>query len=84
VELRRCANAWAIAGNEIAYVDDPFGKHRQLMVQPIAAGPARVMAQVPKYSADNGFAMDSTDGSVVYTITLNADSDIELLHLSYR
>ena len=75
---------WTISGSEIVYVDDPFGRRRQLMAQPIAGGPARVMAQVPHYTAVNGFAVDPTDGSVVYTATLNSDSDIELLHLTYR
>ena len=68
----------------MVYVDDPFGKHRQLMAQPIAGGPARVMAQVPNYTAANGFAIDPTDGTAIYTTTLNSDSDIELLHLAYE
>jgi dipeptidyl aminopeptidase/acylaminoacyl peptidase len=75
---------WTIAGDDIVYVDDPFEKHRQLMAQPIAGGPARVLAQVPNYAAGNGFAIDPTDGTVVYTATLNSDSDIELLHLAYE
>ena len=75
---------WTIAGNDIVYVDDPFGKRRQLMAQPIAGGPARVMAQVPNYTAANGLAIDPTDGTVVYAVTLNSDSDIELLHLTHR
>lgn len=78
------SNEWAIAGDDIVYVDDPFGKHRQLMAQPISGGPARVLAQVPNYAAGNGFAIDTTGGTVVYTATLNSDSDIELLHLAYQ
>ena len=54
------------------------------MAQPIAGGPARVMDQVPNYTATNGFAIDPTDGTVVYAATLNSDSDIELLHLAYQ
>lgn len=77
-------NQWAIAGNEIAYVDDPFGKRRQVMVQPIASGSEHVLAQVPNYAAINGFAVDPSDNSVVYTVTLNSDTDIELLHLNYN
>ena len=75
---------WTIAGDDIVYVDDPFGKRRQLMAQPISRGPVRVMAQVPNYTAINGFAIDPTDGTVVYAATLNSDSDIELLHLKYQ
>jgi dipeptidyl aminopeptidase/acylaminoacyl peptidase len=79
------SNEWAISGNEIVYADDPLAKHRQLMAQPIAGGPARVMAQVPNYTAANGFAVDPTDGTGVYTATLNESTHtISTCHRSAR
>lgn len=78
------ANEWNIVGNEIAYLDDPFGKKRQIIAQPIDGGPSRVLAQVPRYAWAEGFAVDPADGSVSYAATLDNDTDIELLHLVQR
>ena len=73
---------WTIAGNEIAYVDEPRGEHRQVLAQPIGGGPPHVMAQVPKYVWVTGFAVDPVSGSVIYGATLSEENDIELLHLA--
>jgi len=80
------SNDWTIAGDEIAYVDDVIGKHRQVLAQPISGGPARVMAQVPNYNWSQGFAIDPTDGAVVYIAIGGGaiDTDIALLHLVKR
>jgi Tol biopolymer transport system component/DNA-binding winged helix-turn-helix (wHTH) protein len=77
---------WTIAGDEIAYVDEVFGKHRQVLAQPIRGGPARVMAQVPNYNWRQGFAIDPIDGAIVYIAIGGGDidTDIALLHLATR
>lgn len=76
------SNEWTIAGDEIAYVDNPFGNRRQILAQPINGGIARVMAQVPHYAAVGGFAIEPQTGSIIYGATQSSDSDIELLHLA--
>jgi Tol biopolymer transport system component len=75
-------NEWAVAGDDIAYVDDPFKPHRQIFAQPIRGGPPRVLAQVPDYAWSDGFEVDPVTGTVIYVAKLSADSDIEILHLA--
>jgi hypothetical protein len=74
-------NLWTVAGDAIDYVDDPFGHPAHIMSQPIAGGPARVIAEAPGYAYDKGFAVNPATGAVVYAATLTDDTDLELLQL---
>ena len=74
-------NLWTVAGDAIDYVDDPFGHPAHIMSQPIAGGPARVIAEAPGYAYDKGFAVNPATGAVVYAATRSDESDLELLQL---
>jgi Tol biopolymer transport system component/DNA-binding winged helix-turn-helix (wHTH) protein len=74
-------NLWTVAGDAIDYVDDPFGHPAHIMSQPIAGGPARVIAEAPGYAYDKGFAVNPATGAVVYAATRADESDLELLQL---
>ncbi|HLY57018.1 MAG TPA: winged helix-turn-helix domain-containing protein [Stellaceae bacterium] len=75
---------WAIAGDEIAYVEGAFGPDTRILAQKIEGGPPRVMTRVPSYDGDEGFAVDPESGNVIYPAVLNLECDIELLHLARR
>ncbi|MDR3510443.1 MAG: winged helix-turn-helix domain-containing protein [Caulobacteraceae bacterium] len=75
------SNQWTVAGDSIAYVDDPFGDPPHIMSQPIAGGPARLLAAAPRYAFDDGFAVDPRTGAIVYAAARSDDTDIELLRL---
>ena len=74
-------NLWTVAGDSIDYVDDPFGHPAHIMSQPIAGGPARVIAEAPGYAYDKGFAVNPATGAVVYAATRSDETDLELLQL---
>jgi Tol biopolymer transport system component/DNA-binding winged helix-turn-helix (wHTH) protein len=74
-------NLWTVAGDAIDYVDDPFGHPAHIMSQPIAGGPARVIAEAPGYAYDKGFAVNPATGAVVYAATRADETDLELLQL---
>ncbi len=74
-------NLWAVAGDAIDYVDNPFGHPAHIVSQPIAGGPSRVIAEAPGYAYDKGFAVNPTTGAVVYAATLSDETDLELLQL---
>ncbi len=74
-------NLWTIAGDAIDYVDDPFGHPAQIMSQPIAGGPPRLVAQAPGYAFDRGFAVEPLTHTIIYAATLTDDTDLELLTL---
>ena len=76
-------NLWAVAGNAIDYVDDPMGRPPRIMSQPIAGGPARVIAEAPGYAYDKGFAVNPTTGAVVYAATRADETDLEILQLGH-
>jgi Tol biopolymer transport system component/DNA-binding winged helix-turn-helix (wHTH) protein len=74
-------NLWTVSGDAIDYVDDPFGHPAHIMSQPIAGGPARMIAEAPGYAYDKGFAVNPATGAVVYAATRADESDLELLQL---
>ncbi|HEY3888964.1 MAG TPA: winged helix-turn-helix domain-containing protein [Caulobacteraceae bacterium] len=74
-------NLWTVDGDAIDYVDDPFGHPAHIMSQPIAGGPARVIAEAPGYAYDKGFAVNPATGAVVYAATRADETDLELLQL---
>ncbi len=75
---------WTIAGDAIAYLDEPTTGERRILAQPIDGGPAHVLAEVPNYLGSTAFAYDPASGGVIYSAIRNVTSDIELLHLSSR
>src|SRR5579872_123680 len=75
---------WTISGGAIDYVDDPFGHPPRIMSQPIAGGPARVIAEVPGYNPDDSFAVDPRTGAILYAATRIDATNLELLHLALR
>jgi Tol biopolymer transport system component len=75
---------WAVAGNEIAYVENAFGSDARVVVQPVDGGPPRALVRLPHYAPGDGIALDPGTGSVVYPATLKSESDIELIHLVRR
>jgi Tol biopolymer transport system component/DNA-binding winged helix-turn-helix (wHTH) protein len=74
--------AWAIAGDSIEYVDNVVGRTPRIMSQPIAGGPARLVAQAPGFDPDQGFAVDPRSGSIVYSASRTDDTDLQILHLA--
>lgn len=75
------SSQWTVIGDQIAYVDDPFGDPPHIVSQPIAGGPAKVIASAPRYAFDDSFAVDPTSGAIVYAAARSDDTDIELLHI---
>jgi Tol biopolymer transport system component/DNA-binding winged helix-turn-helix (wHTH) protein len=78
------SDLWTIAGNEIAYLDNPLGARRQILATPIEGGPSRVMAAVPRYLSAASFTVEADSKAVIYSTIQRNDSDIELLHLIQR
>ena len=76
-------NLWTVAGDAIDYVDDPMGHPPRIMSQPIAGGPARVIAEAPGYAYDKGFAVNPATGAVVYAATRADETDLEILQLGH-
>ncbi|HEY1710714.1 MAG TPA: winged helix-turn-helix domain-containing protein [Rhizomicrobium sp.] len=75
---------WILSGTDILYADDSTANGRRIMARPLAGGPPRVVAVVPRYQTAEGFAIDPVDKSIVYDASLSDDADIELLHLADR
>jgi Tol biopolymer transport system component/DNA-binding winged helix-turn-helix (wHTH) protein len=75
------ASQWTLIGDQIAYVDDPFGDPPHIVSQPIAGGRPKVVAAAPRYAFDDSFAVDPTSGAIVYAAARSDDTDIELLHI---
>jgi Tol biopolymer transport system component/DNA-binding winged helix-turn-helix (wHTH) protein len=76
-------NLWAVAGDAIDYVDDPMGHPPRIMSQPIAGGPAHMIAEAPGYAYDKGFAVNPATGAVVYAATRADETDLEILQLGH-
>lgn len=75
---------WRVAGDNILYLDDQYSNHPRIMAQPIAGGPPHIYADVPRFAPWEGFAIDGSDGSIVYPSVRSFDQEIELLHLVSR
>jgi Tol biopolymer transport system component/DNA-binding winged helix-turn-helix (wHTH) protein len=75
------ASQWTLIGDEIAYVDDPFGDPPRIIARPIKGGRTKVIAAAPRYAFDDGFAVDPTSGTIVYDAARSDDTDIELLRI---
>jgi Tol biopolymer transport system component/DNA-binding winged helix-turn-helix (wHTH) protein len=73
---------WTIVGTSIEYVDNTIGHPPRIMRQPLAGGPAKVVAEVPGYDFDHSFAIDPRTGAVVYPASRTDDTDLQILHLA--
>ncbi|HXQ47079.1 MAG TPA: winged helix-turn-helix domain-containing protein [Caulobacteraceae bacterium] len=73
---------WRIDGDAIEYVDNVAGRTPRIMRQPIAGGPAKLIAEVPSYDVDHGFAVDPRSGDIVYLASRTDRTDLQILHLA--
>jgi Tol biopolymer transport system component/DNA-binding winged helix-turn-helix (wHTH) protein len=73
---------WTIFHGDIVYLENPFAERPRIVARSLSGGPARLIAYVPRYAYEAGFALNPRTENVVYTMVGSSESDIELLHLS--
>jgi DNA-binding winged helix-turn-helix (wHTH) protein/Tol biopolymer transport system component len=78
----------AFRGEDVLVPEYSAGSVPRILAQPVSGGPARIVAYAPGAANQNGlqtaFAVNPTNGEIIYVASVMRDTNIDLLTLARR